>query len=167
MSIWQVLDSYWCYISIHVHELCKRQVLGSHGCFIVHGLCKRQVLDNRRCSVLLLPHCVVAVPPGVAMMRKSIFGGDVSVIDPRTGKKNIKYYLDVEMVSRNSKVYSMLLVFALFEPMLLQFLPWWKTGLSELAEFPTLPIFPFQDTGFQVYDRVSRLSTVSQHPIVL
>ena len=74
------------------------------------------------------------------MMRNSICGGSMPVIDPVTQKKNIKYFLDVKIISRNSKIYSTLLVLSLFEPMLLQFLPWWKTELSIAAEFPTLGI---------------------------
>ena len=62
------------------------------------------------------------------------------VINPATKKKNIKYYLDEGVISLNSKVYSALLVLSLFEPMLLQFLPWWKTELSEVADFPTIEI---------------------------
>ena len=99
--------------------------------------------------VLLLSRFLVASPPGVATMRNSIFGGDTPMIDPISGKKNIKYYLDEGVISLNSKVYSALLVLSLFEPTLLQFLPWWKTELSEVAEFPTLDIMTMV-FGFKV-----------------
>ena len=91
-------------------------------------------------SVLLLSRFLVAIPPGLATMRNSIFGGKLPVINPATKKKNIKYYLDEGVISLNSRVYSALLVLSLFEPMLLQFLPWWKTELSEVADFPTIEI---------------------------
>ena len=46
-------------------------------------------------------------------------------------------------------MYSALLILSLFEPMLLQFLPWWKTELSEVAEFPTIE-FMTMVFGFKV-----------------
>ena len=91
-------------------------------------------------SLLLVSRWIVAVTPGVKVIRNSIFGRKKPVVDPRTGKKNIKYYLDVEVISLNHEVYAMLLVFSLFEPTLLQFLPWYQTELSRAAEYPTLRI---------------------------
>ena len=56
--------------------------------------------DRRGLMTLLLPDSGGGVSGvigeyNVATLCNIIFGGDVSVIGPQTGKKNIKYYLDV------------------------------------------------------------------------
>ena len=98
--------------------------------------------------MLLLSRFVVAMPPGVMMMKQTIFGGQQPLIDAN-GNKTIKYYLDVVVITKNSRVYSFLLLLSLVEPTLLQFMPWYATDLCAAADFPTLNYMK-QVFGFKV-----------------
>jgi hypothetical protein len=71
----------------------------------------------------------------------SVFSGKyVDLVDATTGKKALKYYINVDVIAANSKLYVAMLALAIFEPTLLAFLPWYDTEMSQITRFPTIAI---------------------------
>lgn len=82
---------------------------------------------------LFIARFLVAAAPGVTTLR-SIFSPHVPPFDEETRRKNIKYYIDSDVVIQNSKLYVATVFLSVLEPNLLAYLPWYVI-LSSLCPF--------------------------------
>jgi hypothetical protein len=86
--------------------------------------------------VLLFSRILIASPPGI-LIAYTVFCSS-KTIDPKTNKRTLKYYLDADVVTKNSKTFLGVIALGLLEPTLLSFLPWYHSSFSETALFPNL-----------------------------
>jgi hypothetical protein len=88
--------------------------------------------------VLVASRVIVGATPGV-MVFSSIFSGKkVPLVDETTGKKELKYFINGDVIVANGKLYVVMLALSVLEPTLLMFLPWYETDMSRMARFPTV-----------------------------
>lgn len=59
-------------------------------------------------------------------------------VDPQSGAKSLQYYVETKKIFMSSKIYTALCILALFDPLLLSFLPWYSSSFSDVSLFPTL-----------------------------
>jgi hypothetical protein len=90
--------------------------------------------------MLFASRLLIGVVPGLTVFMSIFSGKYVDLVDATTGKKALKYYINVDVIVANSKLYVAMLALAIFEPTLLAFLPWYDTEMSQIARFPTITI---------------------------
>jgi hypothetical protein len=90
--------------------------------------------------MLFASRLLIGVVPGLTVFMSIFSGKYVDLVDATTGKKALKYYINVDLIVANSRLYVAMLALAIFEPTLLAFLPWYDTEMSQIAHFPTITI---------------------------
>jgi hypothetical protein len=90
--------------------------------------------------MLFASRLLIGVVPGLTVFMSIFSGKYVDLVDATTGKKALKYYINVDVIVANSKLYVVMLALAIFEPTLLAFLPWYDTEMSQIARFPTIAV---------------------------
>jgi hypothetical protein len=102
-------------------------------------------------ALMLLSRFVVAVFPGLYVVKDICLSTEPAVTSRKTtniddagdesvkstSSKSMKYYVDAQMVYKNSKMYTVLLVIGCVEPPMLSFLPWWSSPYADVANYPT------------------------------
>jgi hypothetical protein len=90
--------------------------------------------------MLFFSRFVVAVLPGLVVAFVTLTSSPPQILNDGLRGKSLKYFLNIDVVLENSQLYLLLLFFALFEPPMLSYMPWYASDFYKSSKFPTLAL---------------------------